>query len=44
MRYLDISEESKIEALATLETETDKQETKKWKDENLLNLLKQMTG
>lgn len=44
MKYLDISEESKIEALATLETETDKQETKKWKDESLLNLLKQMTG
>lgn len=44
MKYLDISEESKIEALATLETETDKKETKKWKDKSLLNLLKQMTG
>lgn len=40
MKYLDISNSSKVEALATLETETDKKEIKKWKDKKILAMLK----
>lgn len=42
MKYLEISNDSKAEALATLETESDKKEVKKWKDKKLLDLLKKM--
>ena len=40
MKYLDVSIGSKTEALATIETETDRNESKKWKVKSLTAALK----
>ncbi len=43
MKYLDVSIGSKTEALATIETETDRNESKKWKGKSLTAALKCIT-